>query len=99
MRRAKKPLFLNKVFIPVLKLSLGNSAEGLGGVGGFSRKKINRGTHNTVEMTPSTSRSLMKRSFPSVGDSSSPTIAPGSTNPIATPIGAASVKSVVNIVL
>lgn len=96
---AKKPLFLKMLFIPLLKFSLGISAEGLGGVGGFSRKKMKRGTHKTVEMIASINKSCTKRLFPSVEEVSSPTIAPGSKNPTATPKGAARVNSVVNIVL
>ncbi len=98
-RRSRKLLFFMMLFIPFLKLSLGCSAEALGGVGGFSLKKISRGTHKTVEIMPSIRINCKNRAFPLIGSFSDPTIEPGNKNPKATPIGAERVKIVVKIVL
>ena len=62
----RKLVFLEMLFSPFLKLSLGNSAEALGGIGGFSRKNTKRGTDSTVVMIASTKRSFKNNSFPFV---------------------------------
>ena len=98
-RRSRKLLFLKILFIPFLKLSRGSSAEALGGVGGFSLKKISRGMHKTEEIIPSIRSNCKKRAFPLIGSFSDPTIAPGNMNPKATPTGVERVRIVVKMVL